>query len=762
MARTVTLFVVAVLCLFDVGTALAQSGSIRGFVNDASNGEPLEFVNVVVRRDGSLVKGAVTDANGFYAIPELDRGPYVISATFIGYITFTDSIRVPTGQAITVHVSLEPDLEALDEILVESERSTGAARVIAGQQTIRPEDIAVIPSPDVSGDLATLLRTLPGVVSSGDRGGQLFVRGGEPSQNQVFLDGILLYQPFHILGFYSAFPAEIVNRAEIYAGGFKSRFGERISSVMDVSTRNGNNRRFEGSVSVSPFMSAAHLEGPLVPGKISILASVRQSLVAQAASRIINQPLAFDFGDAFIKLSASLTSNQRLSITALRTNDRGTLGEDLGSELQPEEVRWTNDGIGARYVLLPRLFPVFFEANVSYSRLESSLGAEDDPRRTTFIENGHAMIDLQFFSDRVTWNGGVSARIVQIQSDLGGQFQNFETQADRLLHFGLYLEPEYSIGDRLKIRPGLRGQFFDVRFQPFLEPRLRILYSAGPHEFSAAGGFYEQAEIGLYDRRDAASVFTAWTNAIAESDRIEVVSEGRVQAAWHAILGYRTSLPAGIEISAESYWKRLQNLFIGEWTAYPRFTTNIQPAKGRSYGFDLRAEIRRPRIYSYITYGFSNTRYRAEQAELELWYGTETLDFRPPHDRRHQLNMLVSGTIKEFDVSARWEFGSGLPFSRVVGFDGFVLVNDIIDPFDVPVDRRVIYERPFSGELPAYHRLDISVSRKFTFTNVDLTVQGSVINAYNRKNLFYLDVFTLRQSDQLPIVPSLGVKLDFR
>ncbi len=98
----------------------------------------------------------------------------------------------------------------------------------------------------------------------------------------------------------------------------------------------------------------------------------------------------------------------------------------------------------------------------------------------------------------------------------------------------------------------------------------------------------------------------------------------------------------------------------------------------------------------------------------------------------------------------------------MVGFDGFALVNGVINPFEVEVDRRVIYERPFSGELPAYHRMDLSAGRKFTTDRADVTVQGSVINVYNRANLFYLDVFTLKRADQLPIVPSIGVKVEFR
>ena len=172
--------------------------------------------------------------------------------------------------------------------------------------------------------------------------------------------------------------------------------------------------------------------------------------------------------------------------------------------------------------------------------------------------------------------------------------------------------------------------------------------------------------------------------------------------------------------------------------------------------------MRRPNLYGYVNYGFSSTEYEAEQATLLLWYGQETLSFRPPHDRRHQVNALLSGTLFDFDLSARWEFGSGLPFSRAIGFDGFALIDDITGAVRVPGARRVIYERPFNARLPTYHRLDVSVERTFPMGNVDLTVQGSVINLYDRRNLFYLDVFTLRRVDQLPLMPSFGIKVEFR
>ena len=216
-----------------------------------------------------------------------------------------------------------------------------------------------------------------------------------------------------------------------------------------------------------------------------------------------------------------------------------------------------------------------------------------------------------------------------------------------------------------------------------------------------------------------------------------------------------------LELSAETYYKQLNDLFIAEWTAYPRFTSRLQRADGRAMGIELRAEVRQPRLYGYINYGLSSVRYTSKQPSAELWFGSGNLEFRPPHDRRHQLNIVATTRVSAVDVSVRWNFGSGRPFNHVYGFDGFVLLDGIQDIFTVPDNQRVIYGQPFQGLLPTYHRLDISLEREFVFDKYILTAQVGVINAYNRRNLFALDLFTTERNYQLPIVPVAGLKIDF-
>jgi hypothetical protein len=604
----------------------------------------------------------------------------------------------------------------------------------------------------VSADLVNYLTTLPGIVTVGDRGGKLFVRGGEPWQNLVLLDGMWVYQPFHVLGFFSAFPADIVREVDVYAGGYSSEYGGRISSVFDVKSVNGDKRDYGASVSLAPFVSGVHLDGPIYDDYASFVLSYRRSVIDQGASHLIDDDLPFEFGDLFAKIHSFPSSNSQLSLSLLRTFDEGRIFE--GSEIEsPERVFWKNRAASLRYLVLPRAFPVMAEFLISISRLSSEQGPPGAPLRSSRLSGINTNVNITHFfrSGDIKW--GLFARTLETNSELGGLFQNVVLRKEFVTEVGMYVEPRWTFSNDLTIQGGLRIHSFPSKVDTYLEPRIRATYPRLRDEFSFAFGMYHQEVVGITDRRDAASVFTAWT---AVPDQFEVPE------AIHFIGGYRRALSESFEIGLESYYKILNNLFIPEWTAYPRFTTRLQPAEGHAAGGDLRLDYRRGRLHAYATYGLSAVRYEAMQESLELWYGTKTLDFRPAHDRRHQVNAVVDLDLGVVQANVRWQFGSGLPFSRALGFDGFVLLDGNVDVFSQPGSRRVIYEKPFKGELPTYHRLDVSVERSFRVApGTSLKVLAGVINVYDRSNLFYLDVFTLRRVDQLPVIPTFGMKLEF-
>jgi hypothetical protein len=535
----------------------------------------------------------------------------------------------------------------------------------------------------------------------------------------------------------------------VYAGGFGASYGGRISSVIDITTRNGNTVDFSGQVTASPFIVGGLIEGPLSSeGKASLIASFRQSVVEDGASRLIGRDIPFRFNDLFAKLYGVPRKNGRVSFTGIRTTDRGTIGEDIG--VTPlSEVRWKNEGIGGRYLYLPGAIPVLGDFRISGSRLSTEIGPEANPVRASTVGRIDLSVDVTHFATFGWFKWGGFSRTMRLDSKLGGTFQDLFLDREFVTEAGLYAGPRWELKNGVVAEPSVRVHSFPSKNRVFVEPRIRAKWSRRHDQISGAFGVYHQEIVGINDRRDATSVFTAWAASPL----------GVVPRAVHVVAGYSRQPVEWLDVAVEGYYKHLSNLAIAEWTAYPRLTTRLQLADGRVWGLDARVEIRTKSFYGYVNYGLSSVIYNAKQPSIQLWFGSETFRFRPAHDRRHQINAVGTTRLAGFDVNLRWQFGSGLPFNRALGFDGFVLLDRDVNVFESEGDRRVIYERPFNGVLPTYHRLDVSIDRTLRFGPVDVTIQASAINAYDRANIFYLDVFTLRRADQFPFIPSLGIKV---
>ena len=742
----VILLLLCGLCSQILPNVYGQTATVRGFVTDASDGQSLQGVNIAVRDNSGNLRGNVANDDGFFIITRLQPGRWYLRATFIGYETWLDTLDLAPDMTARLSIALSPGME-MQEVVVEAERESGVT-IAAGTQTVRPRDVNLVPTPDVSGDLVSYLSTMPGVISIGDRGGQVFIRGGEPSHNLSLLDGMHIYQPFHILGFYSAFSSDILRNADIHSGAFSSKYTGRMSSVIDVHTRNGNNQKTRRTISLAPFMSMGILEGPVKRGAMSYLFSGRVSTIERVASRYINQPVPYSFGDYFGKLHVILNNSHQVSASAIHTYDRGKLVEDVDDA---DEIQWKNTAYGIRYLVAPPSLAMLGEVLFSISRLDMTVGPRDEPVRKSAIDGFHFAVNLTNYGQRTNVDWGFYLRAPQLDAHLDGLFQNLDFTSDRILATGAYFEPEVTINPNLRIRAGLVAEFLgDQGFH--MEPRFRVVYGYDKHQFSLAGGLYRQEMVGLNDRRDATNVFTAWTGS----------PTGNLPSSIHGLLGYNVTLSTGLNFSAELFYKQLSSLFVSEWTAFPRFTTRLQEADGRAMGLDLRLELRQGNFYGFINYGLSSVEYYAMQETLPVWYDTDEVRYRPPHDRRHQFNMLVSTSLRGFDISVRWNVGSGLPYSQIRGFDGFVLLDGPTDVSTEPGAARVIYDRPYNGILPSYHRLDISVDRVFQYGDDSfITVQAGVINTYDKANLFSLDIFTLRRNYQLPFIPTAGIKFEF-
>lgn len=732
--RFITSALAAGLLSLTATTTSAQQATVVGTVVDAEDETLLTGVNVLLEGEDGLRRGQASGRDGAFAFVGLLPGRYALAASFLGYETLRDTLDIGFSDRVEVALRLVPEETEMEAVTVEATATTTTSSP-AGLVQITAADLAVIPSPDIGGDLASVLGVQPGVVTLGDRGGQLFIRGGTPTQNLVLVDGMRLFQPFHIVGFYSAFPAEIVQRADVYAGGFGARFGGRISSVVDVTTRNGNKKRFGASASVAPFLTSLRVEGPVVRDEVSVVASVRESVVERVAAEVVGEPLPYRFGDVFAKLHAFTGPASFVTVSGLRTTDRGTLAGGGGAS----RIAWTNEALGGRFFYLPTKVAAALDVTVNYAAYRSTYEPERTAPREADARSFGGQFGMAYFFDGA-----------EVRFGFGGQTLTFDYSFDRADpdardrenttegHF--YLESDFDLGRGVRLEPGIRFQTFpSQRRNLSVEPRLRASWAATHRAtLSAALGIYRQEIIGLTDERDIGDVFTAWS---------ALPQNAPTPTARHAILGLELRPRPWLTFGAEVYGKYLDDMqvLVGG--------RGLERANGDVAGLDLRAEWRRAPLYLLATYGFSAAEYRNS---LET--------YRPPHDRRHRLQVVGEVQRGPFRLALRWQLTSGRPFTRLRGvFDALGTPGPDGEFTTAPGSPTVLTEdAPFRGLTPSYHRLDVSVERDVPFRTAILTLQASVVNAYDRDNFFFYDAFRGERVDQFPLIPSLGLRVEVR
>ncbi|MEY4329857.1 MAG: hypothetical protein RL609_605, partial [Bacteroidota bacterium] len=267
--------------------AVAQ-GSVRGFIKDKETGQPV--FPITIGLEGTEY-GGTTDNSGYYSLTKVPAGNYNLVIISMEFKAIKEAITIVNGQVLTKNYMVEKDGMEMSTLEINSRKADQINNVNISSETIRSQDIKKIPSIGGQTDIVQYLTVLPGFVSTGDQGGQIFVRGGSPVQNKVLLDGMIIYNPFHSIGLFSVFDTDIISTADVYTGGFNAQYGGRLSSVMDITTRDGNKRKNSGRVGVNPFGAKVLLEGPLKKltekgNGISYVFSMKNSYLDQSSKAV--------------------------------------------------------------------------------------------------------------------------------------------------------------------------------------------------------------------------------------------------------------------------------------------------------------------------------------------------------------------------------------------------------------------------------------------------------------------------------------------
>lgn len=721
------------------------SASLHGIVTDASSGRFLLGADVILEASTGGRRTTFTDRNGFYQIGSIDPGAYVLRVIYLGYRPHEENVVLAGGEQRTISVGLDLSPVALEGMVVQAQTG-GATQRTLGRQRVTPVDLGRLPKPSASGDVAAYLQTLPGVVAEGDRGGQLFIRGGTPAENMALVDGIMIYQPFHILSFFSAFPQELVADADFYAGGFGARYSGRTSSVLDVHMRDGNRSHYQATAGVSPFLTSATVEGPFTGGQASWIAYASKSLIDPTSSFLTGQRQPLDFESQYLKITSFDDDGSRCSAMGLRTFDKGRM--DVNDPVS--NVSWENVVVGGRCVMLfdePVLR--LLEVNFGYSLVRNAAVTRDASSFHSSISRISHDAHTTTMIRSVPIHAGYHLYLEQPNYDLADLFSNVSAQNDAIFGADAYFEAGLRPTNRLAVTPGV---VVSLSPSTLLEPRLRASWQPwgrSTEEVTAAVGLYHQDLTGVSDTRDPGSVFIAWTQP----------RDKKPMEALHVLLGWQQVLPSGLQWSIEGYYKRLQNVPVPAWQAIVQYNTTLAKASGNVYGLDSRIEYKRGPFYGFVGYGYGLVRYETAQANFEQWFGDPVQSYNPPHDRRHTVKALASWNIGGFTAGLQWDLGTGLPYTEPIGIDDAVSIYDLGDVRDQKGTTRIILDRPYQGRMPAVHRLDVSLKRTFELGVGDFDVQIGAVNAYDRRNMFYYDIYTGRRLDQLPLVPYLSLQL---
>jgi hypothetical protein len=723
--------------------------------------------------------GVTSDLDGYYSLSKVPAGKYRLLVSGLEYEPEAAEVIIENGKILTRNFMLDPKVVSLGTAEVSTERDQQERNVNMSIETIRPADLNRIPSFGGQPDLVQALQVLPGFVSTGDQGGQLYIRGGSPIQNKVLLDGMIIYNAFHSIGLFSVFDSDVISNADVYTGAFSAKFGGRISSVMDISTRDGNKQELTGKVSASPFGAKVLLEGPLMRLNeqgtgISYILSLKHSYLEETSKVLYDyvnqdgQGLPFNFTDGYGKVSFSGGGGSKFSLFGFRFSDQV-------SYQALSRLGWTNWGGGGNFVVVPSGSSILMNGHFAASQYDIALQEDGVPDRYSSVDGFNFGLDFKYVLGEDDVQYGME--VVGLRTD----FRTFNLlgvgveQEENTTEFGGYVD--YRIHrDRWIINPSFRVQYYSslARFRP--EPRIGIKYKASERlRLKLAAGVFSQNVISSNSDRDVVNLFYGFLSGPSNLQTQMIQPDGDIrevrhslQTASHVVAGFEFDLTEHFNINVEGYLKDFSQLTNPNRNKL--FEDNAENADvpavlrkdfivetGFAVGADVVLKYENRNTYLWLVYGVAN---------VDRWDGFRWYD--PVFDRTHNVNLVASqgwGKDKAWEASARWNLGSGLPFTQTQGYFQPPNVADGIGSDYILANSPELglqFAGLNEGRLPAYHRLDLSIRRDFQpAPNQEVSVSLGVTNAYSRRNVFYINRITGERVDQLPFLPSLGIDWSF-
>lgn len=762
--------------------------TLSGYITDSSTGEALIGATVLDLRSG---KGAITNVYGFYSLT-LPGDSLNVRYSFVGFRT--QQLRILLREDRVQNIRLEPSVELKEVEVV----GTRGGNVVENTRTstveLSMEKVRSLPVLMGERDVIKTIQLLPGVQSGTEGSAGLYVRGGGPDQNLILLDGVPVYNANHLFGFFSVFNTDALRSVTLIKGGFPAEYGGRLSSVIDLRMKEGNDQELRGEGGIGLIASRITLEGPIRKGGTSFMVSARRTYLDVLARPVIraasdgNSVGGYYFYDLNTKINHRFSDRSRLFLSGYFGRDRFYVRErfDWSYDDNSSEDRfdagldWGN-AIGAvrwNYVFGPRLFS---NTTATYSNYRFRVSTEQESRFTSNgqpfttysaqtyrsgIEDWSIRSDFDYMpvpEHYIKFGGGAILhtftpgvnRAVD-RSSFASQDTTFGSAQVVAQEFFVYAQDEFAVGKRIKLNAGLHASGFVVGSTTYLSLQPRISGRYLLNERSSVKFSYANMAQFLHLLTNAGIGLPTdlW---VPPTERI------KPQFADQVALGYARNLNEAWQFSFEAYYKTMRNLieyrdgasFLSSGTDWQDL---VEVGRGWSYGSEWLLERRSGKTTGWIGYTLSWT----ERQFDALNFG-EAFPYR--YDRRHDLSIAVTHQFNDrVDIGLVWVYGTG---------NAVTLARERYRTLPQPGEQQWLTEIAHVDgrndyRTPAYHRLDLGVNMHKKKRWGERTWSIGVYNVYSRQNPFYLFFSAddngrqrLTQLSLFPLIPSATYNFKF-
>jgi outer membrane receptor protein involved in Fe transport len=714
-----------------------KTGAVYGSVVDEKTGEVLIGVNLLV--DGTLL-GAASDYNGYYIIEDIPIDSQKIVVRMMGYETDTFHVKIMKNKAFELNIGLKKEIIDLPGVVVSGEklieRSAVSDHVLKGKSFILREGPMQDP--------IKVIHTLPGVAAMGDifSPGLLYVRGGGPDENLFLLDWSSVEWPWHFGGMKSVFNSDIIESIELQTGGFPAKYGNALSSVFNITTREGNRERFSGNVSLGFINMQTLVEGPITSKGFFLLAGRRTyiDLVMQESDEF---PIPY-FWDGNFKLGYDINAANKIYLSGLVSYELIDFTTDDPESGMPEKIydegKLNTQSLEWKSIINENLYSVFAltrEKNIFHIDIGSNMKIDIDAVDLGFIEDltwtfnhSHTVkTGVKFDLGIYDFEEKLPLDLMEVDIDLGDSTvqTTIYDVSDTVWDAAFYIQDSWTILDDFSVTGGFRFDYWDLNEIFDVSPRFSLRYrlSDGDELRFATGLFTQHPGFEVASR-----------NGSLDSRR-----------AIHYILGVRHKFDKDLSGWIELYEKDYKNLVIVD-----TLENYLSDGKGYARGVEFFLKRDTKKFSGWLSYSLGLAKRREFLDDVENY-----ADF----DQRHMLSALLDWEInKRITLGLQFRYASGSPYTPTVA-----AVLDSSGSFWVPVKG----ERNSARYAP-YHQLNLRLSFNYTFLGLKSSSYFEVWNVYNRKNIMgytyeygsqYENNVNIEPYYSLPILPSGGFRIYF-